>query len=179
MQPEECHLISQALLTRIEVLEEENKPSDLKNSDKQPFCIEQLQYDDNLVQIYTGFSSFCMFLAFFQLLSPAVDRLNYWGSKDGVQKRHRLDVKNQLFLVLVKLKLNFKHKDLAVHFTISVTQDSRYITTWICFLHKELKFRKFNGFLLSPKYLELNLWNLEKNFPQPMQWRSIRPVFQN
>ena len=40
MQPEEFHLINQALLTRIEVLEEENKLSDLKNSEKQPFCIE-------------------------------------------------------------------------------------------------------------------------------------------
>ena len=50
-----------------------------------------------------------------------------------------IDVKNQLFLVLVKLKLNLKHKDLAFRFGISVTQVSRYITTWICFLHKELK----------------------------------------
>ena len=50
MQPEEYQLINQALLTCIEVLEEENKLSDLKNSDKQPFCIEQLQHDGNLVQ---------------------------------------------------------------------------------------------------------------------------------
>ena len=70
MWPEEFHLINQALLTSIEVLEEENKLSDLKNSDKQPFCIEQLQHDDNLVQFYTGFSSFGMFLAFFSLTWP-------------------------------------------------------------------------------------------------------------
>ena len=76
IQSEEFHLINQALLTRIEVLEEENKLSDLKNSDKQPFCIEQLQHDDKLVQFYTRFSSFGMFLAFFQLLGPAVDHLN-------------------------------------------------------------------------------------------------------
>ena len=94
MQPEEFHFINQALLTRIEVLEE-NKLSDLKNSDKQPFCIEQLQHDDKLVQFYIGFSSGM----FFQLLGPAVDHLNYWGSKDGVRKRHRLrkkDLKNFL-----------------------------------------------------------------------------------
>ena len=143
MQPEEFHLINQALLTRIVVLEK-NKLSDLKNSDKQPFCIEQLQHDDKLVQFYTGFSSFGIFLAYFQLPGPAVDHLNYWGSNDSVRKCHRLrklkiDVKNQLFLVLVKFKLNLKHKDLAFRFGISVTQVSRYITTWICLLHKELK----------------------------------------
>ena len=73
MQPEECHLINQALLTRIEVLEEENKLSDLKNSDKQPFrCIEQLQHDDKLVQFYIGFSSFNWYVfSIFQLyLAP-------------------------------------------------------------------------------------------------------------
>ena len=88
--PNECHLINQALLAHIEVLEEENKLSDLKNSDKQPFCIEQIQHDDKLVQFYTGLSSFDLFLAFFQLLGPAVDHLNYRWSKDGARKRHRL-----------------------------------------------------------------------------------------
>ena len=57
LQPDECHLINQALLTRIEVLEEENKLSDLKNSDKQPFCIEQIQHDNKLVQFFTGLGS--------------------------------------------------------------------------------------------------------------------------
>ena len=51
----------------------------------------------------------------------------------------KLDPKNQLFLVLVKLKLNLKLKDLAYRFGISPSQTSRYITTWICFLYHQLK----------------------------------------
>lgn len=141
MEPEECWLINQALLTRIELLESEKKKMDSKN-DKQFFRIECLQHDDKLVQFYTGFTSFALFLAFFELVGPAVDNLNYWGSKEGVRKRRRLrkiDPKNQLFLVLIKLRLNLRHKDLAFRFGLSVSQVSRYITTWICFLYRELR----------------------------------------
>ena len=110
--------MNEALLKRIKVLEEEKKGR-LSDSTKLPFCIEQIQHDDKLVQFYTGFSSFRLFLAFFELLGPAVDHLNFWGSKDGARKRcklRKIDGKNQLFLVLLKLKLNLKHKDLAFRF---------------------------------------------------------------
>ena len=85
---------------------------------------------------------FSFVFSFFELLGPAGDHLNFWGSKDGARKRcklRKIDGKNQLFLVLLKLKLNLKHKDLAFRFCVSVTHISRCITTWICFLYKELK----------------------------------------
>ena len=46
---------------------------------------------------------------------------------------------NQLFLTLVKLRLNLMLKDLSFRFGLSVTQISRYLTTWICFLYHHLK----------------------------------------
>ncbi len=46
---------------------------------------ECLRHDDKLVQFYTGFTSFTLFLAFFELLGPAVDHLSYWGSKEFVR----------------------------------------------------------------------------------------------
>jgi len=88
MEPEECRLINQALLTRLELLESEKKMDSKK--DKQFFRIQDIQHDDKLVQFYTGFTSFALFLAFFELLGPAVHHLNYWGSKEGVRKRRRL-----------------------------------------------------------------------------------------
>ena len=141
MEPEECRVINQALLTRLELLESEKKKT-VSKKDKQYFRIEDIQHDDKLVQFYTGFTSFALFLAFFELLGPAVNHLNYWGSKVGVRKRLRLrkiDPKNQLFLVLVKLRLNLRHRDLAFRFGLSVSLVSRYITTWICFLYRELQ----------------------------------------
>lgn len=83
-----------------------------------------------------------IFLTFFEFLGPAVNDLNYWGSKEGQHKRHRtrkLDSMNQLFLTLVKLKLNLKVEDLAFRFKISASVVSRYITTWICFLYHHLR----------------------------------------
>jgi len=85
MEPEECRLINQALLTRLELLESEKKKMDSKK-DKQFFHIQDIQHDDKLVQFYTGFTSFTLFLAFFELLGPAVHHLNYWGSKAGLRK---------------------------------------------------------------------------------------------
>ena len=52
-----------------------------------------------------------------------------------------LDPVNQLFLTLIKLKLNLKLKDLAFRFGISPSVVSRYINTWICFLYHHLKER--------------------------------------
>ena len=39
----------------------------------------------------------------------------------------------------MKLKLNLRRLDLAVHFGISESLVSRYITTWLCFLYQHLK----------------------------------------
>ena len=68
--------------------------------------------------------------------------LEYWGSREGARQRRRarkIDPKNQLFLTLVKLKLNLKVADLAFWFGISPSLVSRYLTTWICFLYRQLK----------------------------------------
>ena len=132
-----------ALLARIELLESENKSLKVAPNKKHHFCIEDIQHDDKMVLFYTGFVSFRVFSAFFDFLGPAVNHLNYWGSKTrtDLQRRRsfKLDPKNQLFLTLVKLKLNLKLKDLAYRFGISPSQTSRYITTWICFLYHQLK----------------------------------------
>ena len=134
-------LVDTALLARIEALEAEN--TRLKTQSKQThFRIEDIQDNDKLIRFYTGFVSFVVFLAFFEFLGPVVNHLNYWGSKEGIRKRHRkrkLDPRNQLFLTLVKLRLNLKLTDLAFRFGLSTTITSRYLTTWISFLYHHLK----------------------------------------
>jgi len=68
--------------------------------------------------------------------------LNYWGDKKGEWQRKRprkIDPLNQLFLTLVKLKLNLKVKDVAFRFGVTERLTSRYITSWICFLCHHLK----------------------------------------
>ena len=136
-------VVSTALLARIEYLEAEN--ASLKKATTSPvhihFSVEQIKHDDRLVRFYTGFVTYNIFLAFFNFLGPVVNKLNYWGSKQSSRIRNvsrKLNPENQLFMTLVKLRLNLKSKDLAFRFGLSPSQVSRYLTTWICFLYHHL-----------------------------------------
>ena len=53
------------------------------------FGINSIKHDDRLVSFYTGFSSFAIFLAFFEFLGPVVNKLHVWGTSGGTRKRHR------------------------------------------------------------------------------------------
>lgn len=46
---------------------------------------------------------------------------------------------NQLFLTLVKLRLNLSVKYIAYRFGISTGLVSQYVTTWLCFIYRQLK----------------------------------------
>ena len=139
-------LVNKALLAQVEFLQSENRrlKEELKEVTEKPqhFRVEHIKHSDNLVRFYTGFISYVVYQAFFMFLGPVVNHLNYWGGKEGPRHRRRtrrLDPENQLFLTLVKLRLNLKHQDLAFRFGISESVVSRYLTTWICFLFQHLK----------------------------------------
>ena len=106
------------------------------------FRISQIKHDDHLVRFYTGFTSYMVYLAFFNFLGPVVYKLNYWGCKEGSRLRkccRKLDPENQLFVTLVKLRLNLKTTDLGFCFGLSTSQVSRYVTTWLCFQYHHVK----------------------------------------
>ena len=140
---EDC-VINAALLARIEVLEADNSRMKKSLSERRrgTFGMEDIKQDDKLVLFYTGFNSYKVFLAFYEFLGPAVEKLNYWGSKQNPRKRNRstkLRPMDQLLMTLMKLRLNLKLLDLAVRFGVSESTVSRYVTTWICFLYHHLK----------------------------------------
>ena len=136
-------VVNAALLARIEFLEAKNAQLSKTAKSINHFGINQICHNNKLIRFYTGFVTYSMFLAFFTFLGPSVNELNYWGSKrKSTSIRHRsckLDPKDQLFLTLMKLRLNFPFQDLAFRFGISKTAVSRYFTTWICFLYHHLK----------------------------------------
>ena len=137
------HLVETALLARIEFLEAQlEKLKSTYHKKSQSFNIDQIKHNDHLISFYTGFPSFDLFLEFYQFLGPAVDKLHYWGTKPDARKRHRstkLTPMDQLFMTLVKLRLDLKFVDLAFRFNISTGLVSRYFNTWICFLYHHLK----------------------------------------
>ena len=94
-----------------------------------------------LISSNTGFTSYGILLAFYHLLGPAVDHLQYWGVLTKSKQKNcptKLTPMDHFFLTLVKLKLNLKVKGSALRFGISPAAVSRYFTTWICFLYKYL-----------------------------------------
>ena len=52
--------------------------------------------------------------------------------------KKKLDSLNQLFLTLIKLRLDLKERDLADQFGISVGSVSKYFITRVCFLYHYL-----------------------------------------
>ena len=74
-------------------------------------------------------------------MGPSVNNLKYWGSKPvkTKQRAKKIDSLNQLFLTLIKLKLNLKERDLAYRFGIAVSVVSKYFITWVCFLYNQFR----------------------------------------
>ena len=114
---------------------------ELDEAKRAPFRVECVAHDDTLISLYTGFPSYDVLLSFYKFLGPAVNALTYWGTSRKTQKKRRmkLDRFNQLFMTLVKLKLDLNIRDMAFRFQISKTTVSRYFITWFCFLYNELK----------------------------------------
>ncbi len=141
-------VVNSALASQLESITVEKKTleDELKITKNTLFRIENIAHDDHLVSLYTGFISYEVFLAFYAFLGPATDNLQYWGSHGkGIRKRKKkLDPPNQLFLALVKLKLDPPLRDLAHRFQISQPTVSRYFITWVCFLYKH--FSEINWF---------------------------------
>ena len=67
-------LVDKALILRIELLEAENK--DLKSKlARKTFSVEDVAGNDDLVKLYTGFTTYSVFLAFYDFLGPSVNEL--------------------------------------------------------------------------------------------------------
>ena len=136
-------LVDTALTARIEMLESQVQQKGHDYTKTRFLRIENIAEKDSLVRFYTGFISCEILLAFFDFLGPSVHKLRYWGESERKtsrrKKKKKLDPLNQLFLTLIRLRLNLAVKDLAFRFGISMGLVSRYFTTWVCFLYQQLK----------------------------------------
>ena len=97
---------------------------------------------------YTGMIS-QHFLAFFAFLDAGsiCSRLRYWGSNNSciqypeVEKKGQkrlLEPKDELFLTLVRLRVNIPEKVLADNYKISVAEVSRIFVTWLDLIYSRL-----------------------------------------
>ena len=135
-------VVNTALVARIESLEAENRSLHLKLVNNKPryFRLQDISNNDSLVRFYTGFYTYETLLTFYDFLGPSVNSLTYWGSKSTKTKRQmKLDPLNQLFMTLMKLRLNVRERDLGQRFGVAVSTVSKYFITWVCFLYAHLQ----------------------------------------
>ena len=129
-------------------------------ADKRRFCFANIESSERDAQFYTGLPSAEVFYQLLDYVSPGRKRPNVvycataqqwmndeikdglepgeaaWRESDTVVGRPAsLNQVDELFLMLVRLRLNLKEHDLANRFEISISSVSRVFTTWINFCY--------------------------------------------
>lgn len=118
---------------------------------QQEFRLENFKDDNSAIQFYTGFPNYESLLAFHDYIQPKVAKLQYWGAKHVPESRpyqvegktkpgrkRQLSSLDELFIVLVRLKVGLFVRDVSDRFGISKGHFSKIFVTWINFLHVEL-----------------------------------------
>ncbi|XP_014349768.1 uncharacterized protein LOC106705292 [Latimeria chalumnae] len=121
------------------------------------FSLENLKADGKQLRFYTGFSSYERFTAFldFVMGDPALcaARLR-GGSSEAVVAagpQTTLSREDQLFLVLIRLRLGLLLQDLAYRFRVSESTVSRLWLSWTELIHARLMQMPI---MYSPKYVD-------------------------
>ena len=136
--------------------------------------IKILDGNDKLTRLYTGLPTYGTFKAFSEYLEPKAMDMIAWSSgqtkeldtkgKQGGSRCFRgMSVANQLFSVLIRLRLGLLVADVCVRFKISEGTYSRLFTTWVCLLAKELKL-----LFPFPSHKQVDEWmprSFKKHFP--------------
>ncbi|XP_046381846.2 uncharacterized protein LOC124152842 [Haliotis rufescens] len=95
------------------------------------YSIEKFMFKPRAVQYYTSFDSCDHFILFFNILGPAVEKLDY--------KCSVLSPKNQLFMTLMKLRQGKDDMELAIMFEVSRSVVGQIVNTWMNFLYFQLQ----------------------------------------
>ncbi|XP_064462707.1 uncharacterized protein LOC135373434 [Ornithodoros turicata] len=108
------------------------------------FAIERFKDSNEDIMLYTGLPSYGHFEALQVYLHPGENGYNVLRSEDAstarsaAGRKRKLSPENELFLVLVRLRLGLLEADLAHRFSITQSTVSRICTSWINFLYVKL-----------------------------------------
>ncbi|KAK3089662.1 hypothetical protein FSP39_005462 [Pinctada imbricata] len=116
------------------------------------FGVNKIKDDNDAMLFYTGFQNYGVFRSVFEYLESKAENLQYWrgkseesdhksyqtnpGSKPGPNRK--LDLEEEFFMVLVRMRVGLFVRDLSDRFSISQSYFSKLFTTWVIFLHAEL-----------------------------------------
>ena len=91
--------------------------------------VASLKDNDSKTKFYTGLPTWTLFVRVFNLVSPFI-----------IPSRTRLDLQDELILVLVKLRLNLPFQDLAYRWEVSISTISRLFHKWVDVMSERMVF---------------------------------------
>lgn len=100
----------------------------------------RFSYDDDLIEFYTGFPTYDLYMIFFNAIQPSAAwmiSVSYTALDELSSRGHprSVDPIDGLFMFLCRLKCGFLAEDLAVRFKIHKSSVSRKIITWTNYLY--------------------------------------------
>lgn len=130
-------------------------------AEKRKFCFSNIKESDKDVHFYTGLPSASVFYELLDYVSPGRTRSNVvyrataqhwtndeqketepsqakWRDSTAIGRPSNLSQEDELFLMLVRLRLDLKEQDLANRFDLSIATVSRVFITWINFCYLRL-----------------------------------------
>nr|XP_022327020.1 uncharacterized protein LOC111126573 [Crassostrea virginica] len=104
------------------------------------FGINRFSFDDEMVEFYTGFPTYTLFVTFYNAIKPTAVRMKsvYYTQVDEISGKGRpkaMDPIDELFMFLCRLKCGFLSDDLSVRFNIHKSTVSRKNITWSNYLY--------------------------------------------
>ena len=92
------------------------------------FGIEMIEANDEMTKFYTGLPTWPMFLHLLFFLNVTTHSCC------------KLSPENELFLVLVRLRLGLLYNDISVRFNLSLSAVARIVQKWIDIMYQRLSF---------------------------------------
>ena len=147
---------------------------------KRELFMEDVLKSDESVRFYTGVPSLSCLQMLSELLRPEAEKLKYWDRNKGKTMAYQtsgkkkpgpkrvLKVEEEFVMTLVRLRLGLMGRHLADTFSVSPSQVSRIVTTWVCFLSATFK----ETLLLWPSKEEVRK-NLPRSFKRYPNTRII------
>ena len=139
LQAKDQHIARQAVQIKYqqEIITEQSKQLQIER-----WGIARFSYNSDDIRFYTGLLSYQMILVFFNAIKPSATNLQsayYVPSKEkslSLRGRPRqMQLIDELFMTLMRLRRGFPERDLAVRFNISEQTVSGKIITWINYLY--------------------------------------------
>ena len=122
-----------------------------KPTTKRELFMEYVLKGDESVRFYTCVPSLSCLQMLSELLRPEAEKLKYWDRNKGKTMAYQtsgkkkpgpkrvLKLEEEFVMTLVKLRLGLMGRHLADIFSVSPSQVSHIVTTWVCFLSATFK----------------------------------------